>query len=230
LSEKGHMADIAAGRAALYALLVSVFRSLPDTHFIAKLKGPDFQDLLDICESLDDASLTAGVARIRSYRSNTGLKSDDEMLTELSVDRTSILRATGSADLGPPYEGVYKSEKRRGASALQVKGCYRKAGVLPDETIGEPPDYLCVELDFMHQLCRRERAQWLSTGDVAETIARQEEFLRDHLGSWIGEFCSQAGPYAATDFYKGFLILLDRFVRLDLEYLQSLTDVSTDPC
>ncbi len=217
------MADIAAGRAAMYTLLVSVFRLLPDSHFTTNIKGSDFQDLLNICESLEDATLTAGVGRIRSYRSHT---SGHDMLTELAVDRTRILRATGYVDLKPPYEGLYRDEKRRGASALQVKRSYRKAGLLPDEAIGESPDYLCVELDFMRQLCSRERTQWLSGGDVTETITRQEEFLRDHLGAWIGEFCARAGQHASTEFYRGFLILLDRFIRLDLEYLQSLAGVS----
>jgi TorA maturation chaperone TorD len=222
------MVDIAGGRSALYALLVTVFGRLPDMPFITRVKSPDFLELLDICGSLDDASLAAGVAAIRSYRSHMEVTSDEEMLNELSVDRTSILRASGHADLRPPYEGLYRNEKGRGASAQELKRCYRKAGLLPDETVAEAPDYLCVELDFMSRLCRREQAQWLSGEDVAETIADQEEFLRDHLGKWIGEFCSEAEKHALTDFYKGFLVMLDRFVGLDLEYLQSLAGVSTD--
>lgn len=222
------MADIASGRAALYDLLVSVFGRLPDKHLITKIKSPDLQNLLDSCDSLGDTRLKAGVDCIRSYRSRMELKPDEEILTELSVDRTKILRATGYADLQPPYEGLYKNDKTIGASALEVKNCYRKAGLLPNDTVVEPPDYLCVELDFMNQLCRREQAQWSSASDVTETVANQEEFLRDHMGSWIGEFCSHAGKHAVTDFYRGFLIILDRFVRIDLEYLQNRTVASTD--
>ena len=150
------------------------------------------------------------------------LRPDEEVIVELSVDRTGILRATGHTNLKPPYEGLYKNDKNIGASALEVKNCYRKAGLLPDETIPEPLDYLCVELDFMKNLCRREQEQWSSAVDATETVANEEKFLREHLGSWVGEFCSQAEKHALTDFYRGFLVILDAVVSIDMEYLRDL--------
>ena len=226
LQDSATMAEIAGGRANLYDLLVGVFGHLPDKNLIMKIKSRGLQNLLDSCYGLDNSRFKSGVDYIKSYQSNMELKPDEEILTELSVDRTRILRATGHTNLKPPYEGLYKNNENIGASFLEVKGFYRKAGLLPDETVHEPPDYLCIELDFMKNLCRREQAQWSSAVGVTETVANEEKFLREHLGSWVGEFCSQAEKHALTDFYRGFLAILDAVVSMDMEYLHSLIPTS----
>jgi TorA maturation chaperone TorD len=90
---------------------------------------------------------------------------------------------------------------------------------MPDETVHESPDYLCVELDFMKQLCLREQSQWLHDSGIKETIAQEEEFLREHLGNWVGDFCRAVEKHAVTDFYKGFSLILDAFVTMDKEWI-----------
>jgi TorA-specific chaperone len=142
-----------------------------------------------------------------------------ERFTEPSIDRTKILRGTGHEDLKPPYEGLYTRKQSMGDSVLEVRRCYRKAGLMPDETVHESPDYLCVELDFMKQLCLREQNQWPHEGRTKETIAQEEEFLREHLGTWVGDFCRAVGKHGLTDFYKGFALILDAFVSMDREWL-----------
>ena len=74
----------------------------------------------------------------------------------------------------------------------------------------------------MRQLCLREQEQWLSHVNVKDTIVLEEAFLREHLGSWLGEFCSQAQKDALTGFYRGFVVILDNFVAIDREYLRDL--------
>jgi TorA-specific chaperone len=96
---------------------------------------------------------------------------------------------------------------------------------MPDEAVHESPDYLCVELDFVKQLCLREQTQWLRDGRIKKTIAQEEEFLREHLGTWVGDFCRAVEKHSLTDFYKGFAFILDAFVSMDREWLgQVLAD------
>jgi TorA maturation chaperone TorD len=71
----------------------------------------------------------------------------------------------------------------------------------------------------MKQLCLREQNQWLHDGRIKETIAQEEEFLREHLGIWLGDFCGAVGKHGLTDFYKGFSLILDAFVSMDKEWL-----------
>lgn len=222
MKDRGSIAEIACGRAELYNLLVGVFGNLPDKTLIANIKGQGLEKLLDCFHGLENSRFKAGLDHIKSYRSNMALRDDEETLTELSVDRTRILRGTGHTGLRPPYEGFYKNNDSICASALEVRGFYRKAGLLPDETVQESPDYVCIELDFMKNLCLREQDQWASMVDVTETVAAEEEFLREHLGRWIGEFCRQAEKDALTGFYRGFLGILDAVVTIDMQYLHDL--------
>lgn len=216
------MAQVAERRAEAYGLLVGAFSTLPDKDLLMRIKGNGLDELLDTFYQWDKSRFKAGVDHVKSYCAAVGTKPDDDVLTDLSVDRTRILRGTGNTGLQPPYEGVYKGRKNTVTSALQVKKFYRKAGLIPDETVPDPPDYLCVELDFMRQLCLREQEQWSSHVTVKDTILLEGAFLREHLGSWLGEFCSQAQRNALTGFYGGFVVILDKFVMIDREYLHDL--------
>jgi TorA maturation chaperone TorD len=216
-------ADIASGRAAFYDLLVAVFRHLPDQELLGKIGRGEFQGLFARCCELENGRLNAGLALVNAYQAAVRGRPDEEVLTELSVDRTKVLRGTGHPDLRPPHEGLYRSRNSMGDSVLAVRRFYRKAGLLPDETVGESPDYLCVELDFMKLLCLREKDRWLHDGEVRETVAQEEEFLREHLGRWVGDFARAAEKHAATDFYRGFSLILDAFVAMDREWLGELS-------
>jgi putative dimethyl sulfoxide reductase chaperone len=175
---------------------------------------------------LGEPGIRTGLDRISSYRAAIKERPEEDVLTELAVDRTRILRGTGHADMKPPYEGLYKKGARFEDSVLGLRKFYRKAGLVPDETVDESPDYLCVELDFMKQLCLREEALRLGEGEAgeatAETIQLEEEFLRVHLGNWIGEFVNAVEKQASTDFYRGFALILDAYIRVDREWLGSL--------
>ena len=216
------MAQVAERRAEAYGSLVGAFSTLPDKDLLMRIKGNGLDELLHAFYEWDRSRFKSGVDHVKSYCAAVGTKPDDDVLTDLSVDRTRILRGTGNTGLQPPYEGVYKGRKNTVTSALQVKKFYRKAGLIPDETVPDPPDYLCVELDFMRQLCLREQEQWSSHITVKDTILLEGAFLREHLGSWLGEFCSQAQRNALTGFYGGFVVILDKFVMIDREYLHDL--------
>jgi TorA maturation chaperone TorD len=216
-------ADIASGRSALYDLLVAVFRHLPDRALLSRIGRGEFQGYLARCCELENGRFNAGLDLLTSYQSRIRGRPDEEVLTELSVDRTKILRGTGHPDLRPPYEGLYRSRKSMGDSVLEIRRFYRKAGLLPDETMGESPDYLCVELDFMKQLCLREQDRWLHDTDLRETVTQEKEFLTEHLGHWVGDFARAVERHALTDFYRGFSLILDAFVAMDKEWLEEFS-------
>jgi TorA maturation chaperone TorD len=215
-------ADVAAGRAAFYGLLVAVFGHLPDRELVAKIERGDFQSFLTRCCELGHGRLDSGLQMVTAYQAGIKGRPGEEVLTELSVDRTKILRGTGHPELKPPYEGLYKRRESIGASVLELRRFYRKTGLLPDETVRESADYLCVELDFMKELCLREQSRWLKDERVRETVAQEEEFLRRHLGNWVGDFCTEVEKHALTDFYRGFSLILDAFIGLEKEWLGDL--------
>jgi TorA maturation chaperone TorD len=235
---KANRYGVAAGRAAFYDLLVAVFRLLPDQVLLARIKDGEFERLLGSHRGLGDRGIRAGLDRISSYQMAARERPVEEVLAELAVDRTRILRGTGHPDMKPPYEGLYRKGAGFGDSVLKLRKFYRKAGLVPDEAVNDSADYLCVELDFMKQLCLREESlrrhkgeaeetiAATAAGTIAETIARtielQEEFIRLHLGNWVGEFCRAVEKHASTDFYRGFTLILDTYIRMDREWLGGL--------
>lgn len=217
-------ADVASGRAAFYDLLVAVFRGLPDNDLLVKIERGDFQDFLARCSDLESDLLNSGVRLLTSYRSSVQGRTEHEVLTELSVDRTRIVRGTGHPDLKPPYEGLYRPMKGMGESVLEIRNFYRRAGLLPDESNQEAADYLFLELDFMKQLCLREQEQWSSDGGVEETIEQEKEFLHEHLLQWVGNYCAAVQKHALTDFYRGFSLILNGFVIMERDWLTRLSE------
>lgn len=215
-------ADAAGGRAAFYELLIAVFGELPDLRLLTKIGSGEFESFLSQCVDLGDADLEWGLRLVVDYRSTVVGRLEEEVLLELSVDRTKILRGTGDHGLKPPYEGLYRHEGRIGDSVLEVRRFYRKAGLLPDEAVHEAPDFLCVELDFMRQLCLRERSRWLDNRGLRETLVQEDAFLAEHLGGWVGDFCSLAEQHAATGFYRGFARILGGFIGMEKEWVSDL--------
>ena len=203
-------AAMAGARSHMYALMVRFINQLPDKELLEKIKSGEFEELFE---------QFSGAAYFKTYRHMVENKPADAILDELAVDRTRILRGTGPAELKPPHEGCYKLDSDLGSAAVQVKCFYRSAGMVPDETVCEPPDYLCVQLDFMRQLCEQEQHLRSSSRKVEEVIACQDEFLRKHLGCWVTDFCGQVQKHALTDFYRGITLILRDFIKQDMEYL-----------
>ena len=68
---------------------------------------------------------------------------------------------------------------------------------------------------------KKERVGETIAKTITQTIELEEEFLRVHLGNWVGEFCSAVEKHASTDFYRGFALILDAYIRVDRKWLES---------
>ena len=209
------LTEMAGSRSQMYELMVRVFNQLPDAAFLKKIENREIENLF---------REFSGAAHIRDYRIRMEKNPPETILNELSVDRTRILRGTGPSDLKPPHEGCYKMDGDLGSAAIQVKCFYRTAGLIPDTSVCESPDYLCVQLDFMKHLCQREQRLRSADQDASENVACQMAFLKKHLGSWVGDYCEQVQKHALTDFYRGFAFILNDFITRDMQYLHLTID------
>jgi len=213
-------AEMAAARSNFYDLMVELFNQLPDENFLAKIRQGVFEEIFE------DFS---GMAYLKSYRSQMEAVPAEIILNELAVDRTRILRGTGPKELKPPYEGCYKLDCNLESAAINVRYFYRTAGLLPDASVTESPDYICVQMDFMKQLCRQEQRLWSGRQDASATIVRQKEFLKNHLGSWASNYCEQVRRHALTDFYRGIAVILDAFIAMETAHLDGLIQGNRKP-
>ncbi len=95
----------------------------------------------------------------------------------------------------PPYESFYIDPKRQatGWITAQLVREYSRRGLTPVSSLGEPPDHVAVELEFMAFLCSLEARAWeeedLKRGFQIQRWQRR--FLDSHLQRWIPAFARQ---------------------------------------
>ena len=147
-----------------------------------------------------------------------------EIVQELAVDFTRLFRGV-SPTYGPPppYEGVYRGQDGLGATNVQdVNKVYAKYGLAVSDQHRDRGDYLGYELNLVSYLS--EQANQAQEGGRIEEEENYQydlcQFMREHLSTWVGGFCTQAAEYAQTGFYSGFLLLLQ----------ETVVDVTTNLC
>jgi TorA maturation chaperone TorD len=120
----------------------------------------------------------------------------------------SLFAANAEGIPCPPYESVYREPAGRPTGWLlaQVESEYATAGFALSPTLGELPDHVAVEMEFMALLCDREAQAWeerIPTQGI-QAVRRQRAFLESHLAVWFPEFARQimpvdsGGAYAAV--------------------------------
>ena len=106
-------AEAARNRGKIYELLLHVFARLPDNTLIQEITSQSFHDFLDACCGIGSLRLREGTTDIKLYCSAIEYMTQEEILNDLAVDRTRLLRATGDRNLKPPYESLYKINGNR---------------------------------------------------------------------------------------------------------------------
>lgn len=95
----------------------------------------------------------------------------------------------------PPYESVYRQAAGLSPGWLlaQVEREYEAAGLTLTPALGELPDHVAVELEFMASLCSHEGQGWeeRSLAQGVWALQRQKAFLEGHLAQWFPEFAQR---------------------------------------
>lgn len=144
-------------------------------------------------------------------------------LQALLVDYTRLFMGPPSP-LAAPYGSIWLSGEGTvmQESTVALEGLYSEAGFEIDEELGELPDHVAVELEFLYLLTFKQNEARRAGEEVA--IAGWDQlhdlFLRGHLGAWIGRFAAAVQAHAQTAFYRELADLTARFVRIEYEKLQ----------
>lgn len=138
-------------------------------------------------------------------------------LQTLLVDYTRLFLGPMQA-LASPYgsswlkKPVFEDENPPPA----VLALYSLGGFEMDDQLNELPDHVAIELEFLYLLTfNKNRAD--ATGEAHEAAATAEltaQFLREHLGAWIGPFAATVKDKAETDFYRELADFTERVVRM----------------
>ena len=105
------------------------------------------------------------------------------------------------------YESVYISPTAMimQESRDQVLALYRKEGLERTPGLNVPEDHLAVELNFMGYLVGQAR-QALENNNrrlAGDYLNIADDFLSQHLLTWVPRLCQELEQTATSDFYKG---------------------------
>ena len=221
LSEE--QADFALQRSGIYRFLATAFNQLPDLELAENLKKLEAGDMTSAftLEGEMPSEMAEGLQLIEDYVLSCKTKAHEEITTELGVDRARLLRGVRYADKIPaPYESLFLEDGQEAYTTLiDVRKCYREAGLSVSSDARERADYIGIELDFMHYLTAQEAVAWQEndSAGITTSIENQHSFLANHLALWAPKFCRVMFGEATTDFYRGIARLLEAFMLVENE-------------
>jgi TorA maturation chaperone TorD len=130
----------------------------------------------------------------------------------------------------PPWESYYRSKEQLlfEECNYEVRKQYHQFGLKNSRENNEPDDHLLLELDFMIYLANLS-LQKKKSNERVEIISSQISFIENHLSIWIPFFCKRIIENTSSQLYLGAAILLEDFIRFDLqslnEEMEALTNV-----
>lgn len=209
----------ALGGAAAYGVLSLAFSEPGEALFQALADG-DLRDALRevLAGRARWEDCVAAACALRECAAAAA--SSDAALEELRAEYTRLFTGPGTPAVAC-YESEYLEHPRAdgrgrlgGSVAAAVEAAYLAAGVATTAGRREPPDFVAVELEFVHVLHHREAEAW-AAGDEAEARrlrSASERFLGEHALRWLPTLAAAVQTGSRHPFYVALGALLDRFL------------------
>ncbi|MDE2484045.1 MAG: molecular chaperone TorD family protein [candidate division NC10 bacterium] len=205
--------DAALDRSDLYRWLSLAFR-YPDADPAAHLQTSALIALETMLERI--ASEERDV--LRPVLTSLRARCADRDLAALQSDHRRVFGHIESS-LCPPYETRYDIRHlfQQTQQLADIAGFYRAFGLELSDDANERPDYLPIELEFLHFLCFKEAYALEHHGPEQVKVVRDAEaaFLRDHLLRWAPSFAGRLKDQAGDGFYEQLATLLLVFLRAE---------------
>jgi TorA maturation chaperone TorD len=206
------MAETAASRSNVYGLLAAVFRAEPSAALLARLKAPQFANVL---ESLD-----------LSLGDDFHDTSYEKLVEDLAVEYTSLFIGPGPHI--SPHESMNMEFENPmeatlwGPQTVKVKKFIEAAGLEYDGSFTGLPDHLAAELEFMQRLATKEAEAWAEPNEefAINILKIEKRFLDEHLSQWISRFCDKVMEKSEHPFYQVFAEVTKGFLEYEDKSLQ----------
>jgi TorA maturation chaperone TorD len=165
-------------RSVVYRLFSVALR--PPDEGLATLDGAQWETVLQAARGAGDEAAAAVEAARQAF---AGVSADT-----LASEYDWLFGHRVGGDC-PLYEaqyaagGIFPQAQR----LADIAGFYRAFGLDADDAVGERPDHISLELEFMHVLAYREAYARRHHGpdEVALLLDAQRAFVRDHLSRWV---------------------------------------------
>jgi TorA maturation chaperone TorD len=203
------MAEIATGRSNIYGLLATLFREELTPDHLRQLKTSGF------IEALSEQGEGLGEDFFG--------RSEGELIEDLAVEYTRLFIGPGRHI--SPHESVHHERddgdwgRLWGADTVEVKKFIESAGLQYRPEYSGLPDHISVELEFMHEVTKREAKAWEEEKreDALYLLKMEKKFMDRHLIKWIPSFCDKVISEAELSFYREVARLTRNFIELDKE-------------
>ena len=222
------LSDVLRGRASSYRMFSRLF--------LKPLRDEDIEDLvamdlIDKAEGLGDASLLAegfnDMGRGLRKR-NTGTRQTLATDFTMCFDGVTAIES----EVAVPYASVFLAEEAllNQEPRNEVFLIYRAEGIGLKSNINLPEDHLSFELEFLAVLSERALAALLvdDMDDAKRNLSLSEEFIREHILSWIGMLSERAEKILTTRFYRGVMKATRGYLELDLETIKEIQEALSD--
>lgn len=200
----------ASARGGLYKVFSLAFR-YPSLEIVAFFGDPELPEALAQLPAQEEGAL---VSELAAYLRSSAFRED---IARVESAYHALFHLEGGV---PLYESAYRSahEFQWAETLADVNGFYRAFGL---ELVGERPDHLSAELEFMYvlalkEVCARFEADGKASREHLQiTWEAERAFLRDHLAVWVPAFARALRRRMAKGgrFYKRMSAWLDRFLQ-----------------
>lgn len=162
----------AAARSRLYRLLADGFL-YPDRAFFSALNSSRYRD--DVAQASEPLpyDLAPALDRLVACGDYVDFQADYLRLFEVGLGVPPC----------PLYSGIYRGGRK--AVMEELTRFYNYFGLSVEQGIGELPDHISTELEFMHFLAFKEAAALSRREDSVPYRRAQADFLERHLVSWL---------------------------------------------
>jgi TorA maturation chaperone TorD len=199
-----NFADAAQERSNIYGLLSIIYRQEPTSALLQQMKSPVFR------EGLASAGLNLEEELLN--------QPEEKLLEDLAVEYTRLFLGPGQHI--SPHESVHHEidggdwGRLWGKSTVEVKKFIETAGLEYTSAYTGLPDHICVELEFMQEVIKRELQAWKEKDreGAIYCLKIEKKFIEEHMARWVPGFCDKIIEYAELSFYREMAKLTKSFM------------------
>ncbi len=119
----------------------------------------------------------------------------------------------------PPYEASYEPDPFRGTRQMAgAAGFYRAFGATARGPASERPDHIACQLEFLAFVAARRMAAGTAGDTEAHAVCAEteDEFLRQHLGRFMGAVCASIDGTTDSRIYRALARVGSGFIEAEL--------------
>lgn len=193
-------------RLELVNFLIDAFADVPSEAFVETICS---EDVL-LPDGSGDEDLDRGFAALETFIEANRDRDAAAVRDDLEREFTRLFVGPRPPIL--PHETYYREDTDfRGAGLAEVEASYGAAGWSPPDDYPEENDYVAVELAFLRDLIRRQRAGY------EETLGYQRVFHEEHLSEWIPDLAADIRERTDERFYEAVASILEGYVAFEEE-------------